>query len=57
MSTVKERVSVSEMVRTLQNRHYAAEAIANVLGLPVKQIKQIMSDETPSMFPAGFKKS
>ncbi|WJJ55185.1 hypothetical protein [Xanthomonas phage RTH11] len=45
------------MVRTLQNRQYTAEAIANATSLPIKQIKQIMSDETPSMFPEGFKKS
>ena len=57
MSNVKERVSVSEIVRTLQNRHYTAKAIAKVTGLPLKQIKQAMSDETPSVFPEGFKKS
>lgn len=56
MSNVKERVSVSEMVRTLQARNYSVAVIAETTGLPPKQIRQIISDESPSVYPEKFKK-
>ncbi len=56
MQPNKDSVSVSEMVRTLRARNYAIDAIAQATGLPVKHVKQIISDETPSIFPERFKK-
>lgn len=44
------------MVRTLHTRNYSVAVIAETTGLPPKQIRQIISDESPSVYPEKFKK-